>query len=179
MSKKYLYDSKEIILKDRGLITSNIIQFSDSDMQDIYGTNIHVIDDGKYLHQYNIIIAGYATLTNNMDVIITDEIFKYSPKYVQKFFLLHEIGHQKNKSNEDCNLNMMIEKNRNKRLYGINKYRISENNADEYAAKHIGYEWSYEALSWVLSNVKLSLLSRVEIMRRKNRMRLKCKKLEW
>lgn len=171
----YIYDSKKIISKDRSFITSNYIQVNESDIQNIYGTYIPVIDGGRYLHQYNVIIAGFATLPNNMNVIITDEIFKEAPRYVQKFFLLHEIGHLNNKDNEDCNLNMMDKKNRNRRLFGLDKYRTSENNADDYASKYVGYDWAYEALSWVLINAKLPLLSKIEIMRRRNRLGLKRK----
>lgn len=175
--QKYLYDADKIIKKDMNRKRSVYIDLQRSTIQNIDDLNVYVVHEGSYLHHYNTLIAGFVTLEDSkINAVIVDQIFDDAPAYVQKFFLYHEVGHYKN---NDIETNMMKMKNRNKRLLGISRYIQSENYADEYAAKNIGYSWSYESLSWVLNNVKLPLLSKIELIRRRNRLKKHCTVIEW
>lgn len=171
----YLYDSKEIIKRDRKVKIPDYLELKESDIQTVDDIDIYVVHHGEYIHKYNTIVAGFANLDNGSNAIIVDTIYEEAPSYVQKFFLLHEIGHFKNNDN----LNMMNRSNRTKRLLGFLRYVDAENAADEYAANTIGYSWSYESLSWILINVKLPILSKIELIRRKNRLRKHCTSIEW
>lgn len=173
----YLYDAVKIIKKDRSKKISNYIDLQRATIQTIDNLDIYVIHEGAYLHRYNTFIAGFATLDDsNVNAIIVDQIFDDAPAYVQKFFLYHEVGHY---INNDIDTSMMKRKNRDKRLLGISKFIQSENYADDYAAKKIGYSWGYESLLWVLNCVKLPLLSKIELMRRKYRLEKHCITIEW
>lgn len=129
------------------------------------GKPIYEVKSDKVIH-----CAGFAfsavslNLAESKYLIVVDELFKNSPKYVQAFMRYHEIGHIKLShvdSTEGSNI-----KNYINRVLGIGKQSRNEYEADAYSAAKVGYDTAIKAITWILDNYSFGVLGNREFKHR-------------
>lgn len=117
---------------------------------------------GPFVHKnFGAICMLAPDATGKLGMIIKDQFFDELPKFVQEFFMHHEIGHFKNGHH------LRGEKNKTPNL--IRTFGISngmEFSADEYAAKQVGRKKSVAALKWMCENTDLPMSSKWEMRQR-------------
>lgn len=143
------------------ICTSDELKLVDEDNQ------VYMYDkrDSAYVHSCGIVLALCTTIAFGNDksckTIICDDGFDKLPKFVQRFLVLHEIGHCVNGDDK-------LSANERKKIIvqrSFGNLPEIEVNADKYAYSIMG-EKAKKALLFLLKKTDLSLISKLEIRKR-------------
>ena len=131
----------------------------------------HIDAEDSVMKSCGIMFCGVFPMLvngNKCNVILHDSAFEKMPENVQRMFVEHEIGHIMNGDTENISLATSL-KYLAMRMIGI--IPNIELKADEYAAKQIGYAETINAFSYVIKHVNLPLISKLEVIRRRNHLK--------
>ena len=149
-----------------GYTTSQPIDIDSDTINIMDGLYINKHPRDVELHERGIIFCGLFTL-NTFDgrtvaIIFFDSYFIKLPNKVKKFLVYHEIGHYINGDHKISEIDSMS--NILKRCVGI--LPKNELYADKYAAAVVGVDNSIETLRYILLATDVSLISKIELIRR-------------
>lgn len=138
--------------------------------EDYNGTTFMYIKDPLNIYLNNAMIIATYQINKNKFIpktyyIVIDDIFEKIPVQYQRFMIEHEKAH--------CilgHLEFEDEYAPLKRLLPNSKEEIMEYEADVRAARNTSKDLAIGALTWMIDNISLPLLSKVEIKRRIRRL---------
>ncbi|MDD3121903.1 MAG: hypothetical protein PHC62_00140 [Candidatus Izemoplasmatales bacterium] len=150
-----------------GMEVDSLLMVSDMKLEDIIditdlnGMNVNIVEDTSTLRRKGLCLIAVFRNEHGEYYIVIDEYFKRLPKYVQQFFMYHEIAHIIYGDLEDKKT--AIKERRKRTLTGKSN---NELRADEYAASMIGFDKAIKSL-WVMAKLSSPLvINHKEINRR-------------